>query len=152
MNQSFRIPDSRWLLCLPLLVLLMSIPSTLWRYDGFLDHPSLKTGLSLFIWMFLWVFWITLAFRQLGTAQIVTVRDDGIQFQRAFFSRVRPAERVTSVTRDPIAFHLYSEKDKITLSKKKVPIEVAQSLNEHIAAHKKANRPTLASPITPRVD
>jgi hypothetical protein len=151
MNQSFRIPLSRWWLIWPLLILLPLIPIIFWRYDDFQDHPSLETGWVLFSPLLV-IFWIAPAFYRLGTAQIVTVRDDGIQFQRAFFSKAGPAERVTSVTKDPIAFHLYSEKDKITLSKKRVPIELAQGLNEHIAAHKEANRPTLASPITPRVD
>lgn len=139
MNRSFRIPASRWWLIWPLLILLLLIPTTLWRYDDFQDHRSLKTGWMLFSWIFLWVFWITLWFRQLGTAQIVTVCDDEIQFQSVFFSRVRPAEMVISVTEDLIAFHLYSKKDKITLSKKRVPIELAQRLSERISANKEAN-------------
>ncbi|MBP9223147.1 MAG: hypothetical protein KBF76_04725 [Verrucomicrobiales bacterium] len=152
MNQSFRIPVSRWWLILPLLSLLLLIPSTLWRYDDFQDEPSLKTGWRFFSWILLWVFWHFLAFRQFCTAQVVSVRDDEIQFQTVSFSRVFPAEIVTTVTVDPIAFHIYSKKDQMTLSRKRVPIELAQCLNGHIAANKEAIRPTLASPITPRVD
>ena len=126
---------------MPLLSLLLLIPSTLWRYDDFQDEPSLKTGWRFFSWILLWVFWHFLAFRQFCTAQVVSVRDDEIQFQTVSFSRVFPAEIVTTVTVDPIAFHIYSKKDQMTLSRKRVPIELAQCLNGHIAANKEAPLP-----------
>ena len=152
MSQSFRIPSSRWWLALPVLMFLMAIPSAFWRFEEFIEESSVKTGLIFFSWIFFSGVWLFLAVRQLCTAQVVSVSGEEIQFQRIFFSRVEPSETVTTVTQDQIAFHLYSKKDKMSLSKKRVPIELAQILDGRIVANKEANKPTLASPITPRVD
>jgi len=154
MNQNYRIPESKWWLFLPilLLLLLMLIQTTLWRYNDFQDHPSLKTGWILFSWILLWIFWLYLPFREFMTARVVSVCGDEIWVQSVSFSQLCSDEIVTSVTEDPITFHLYSRTDKVTISKKRVPIELAQFLSGRIRADKEMNKPTLASTILSRID
>lgn len=152
MNQSFRIPSNRWWLTIPILMVLMAVPGTFWRYEEFIDEPSIRTGLILFSWPSWFGFWAFMGVRQLCTTEVVSFSDGEILFHRIIFSRIQPSETMTTVTQDQIAFHLYSRKDQMSISKKRVPIELAQTLDRRIAADKEANKPTLASPITPRVD
>lgn len=125
---------SRWsLIWLPLLVLLQ-IPTLLGRYGEFRNDPSLATGWMFFTWVLCGVFCVVLAVRTFRTAQIVTVHEDEIRFQKALGKRTWPAETVTTVTDDQIAFHLYSKGKEISLSKKRVPSDLAQCLDDRVLA------------------
>ncbi len=152
MNQSFRIPLSRWSLIWIPLIFLLQIPIFMGRYGEFSEDPSHKTGWMLFAWILIACFWLVSAIRRFRTADVISVEDEEIRFQRARGERTWPPETVTTVTDDQIAFHLFSKKNEISLSKKKVPSELAQYLNERVMVETGANTSAMASLIPFRVD
>lgn len=61
-----------------------------------------------------------------------------MRFQNEVSGRVGPPEVVVALADDLIAFHLYSKKNEISLSKKTVPDELARFLDERIAEDARA--------------
>lgn len=130
----------------------MQVPLILGLYDQFREDPSREIGWLPFAWILITFFWLVSAIRQFRTADIISIEDEGIKFQRVWGERMGPPETVMTVTDDQIEFHLFSKKSEVSLSKKIVPYELAQYLNERVIGESSANQAAMASEISPRVD
>ncbi|MDF1656964.1 MAG: hypothetical protein P1U58_05085, partial [Verrucomicrobiales bacterium] len=152
MNQRFRIPVSRWsLIWLPLLVLIQ-VPSILYRFSKFREESDLNSGLFLLLWILAGIFWLVFAIRQFRTADVILIEEEEITVHSERGERIFPSKTVTTVTDDQIAFHLFFKKGEISLSKKTIPSDLAKCLEERILADSGANKTEISSPITSGVD
>lgn len=130
----FHIPVVRWpWIGFPLL-LLLQVPNLVRGSRNFGEewrHLSawLDVGLSGVV-----VLLLVFGIRRFWAEEVVTVEGDAIRFQRKTGNRISPPETVTVVTDDQIAFHLFSEKRRISLAKMKVPTELALCLEARVAA------------------
>lgn len=131
--RQFHIPVVRraWI-WLPLL-LLLQVPNLVRGSRNFGEewrHLSawLAVGLSGAV-----VLLLVFGIRRFWAEEVVTVEGEVICFQRKTGNRISPPETVTVVTDDQIAFHLFSEKRRISLAKRKVPTELALCLEARVA-------------------
>lgn len=96
------------------------------------EEPGVEPMAWLALNAALAILWIFAGIRQFRSAHIVEVDGDGMGFWQVVGNRTCPTETVTTVTGDQIQFHLYSSKKEISLSKKKIPPELAQILQDRI--------------------
>ena len=96
----------------------------------FAGEPSWKNGGLLLIWILMAVLWVRNTIRHFRTSHLVSVDENGVRIQRTVGKREWPEERVIAVTSDQIQFHLFTKKDEISVSKKKVPPELAGELTK----------------------
>ena len=132
MNQNYKIPASRWSLICLLLFLITQIAFILFCFKRFREGLSIESDWMLFLWLVIGVGTCLSAFRHFRTAHIISIEKDDIRIQTTVGKRTRSAETVTTVTDDQIAFHLYSKRNQISISKKKIPAELARRLDERI--------------------
>lgn len=137
-NGNYRIVPANWSRLFCVLILLLSAPLLVIRFVEFVGEPGLDAGVALFLWLAIVSFWLHSSYRTFRTAFLVSIEDGEMRFQNEVSGRVGPPEVVIALSDDLIAFHLFSKKNEISLSKKKVPDELARILDERIAEEARA--------------
>ena len=146
MNQRFTIPVSRWSLIWGPLIVLFQVPIISGRFSEFREESDLKSGLFLLLWILIGFFWLVFAIRQFRTADVILVENEEITVHSERGHRTFPSKTVTTVTDDQIAFHLFFKKGGFSLSKKKIPSDLAKYLEKRVLADSGANKATLDKP------